>query len=169
MADDHQSLEDIKHLWENNKELFSKGRANLRMLNACLINLIEQIEKNGDRDIHSEELRQIFGDKRSFVLDIDSTKNLLEELKIKLERLEYCQESMKMIRDQRGRRNPSKDNNVDSGITSASSQLLTCSIDSTVLDAVQYSCIQEETPHSSDNNDTSTNGTENEEINGTQM
>jgi hypothetical protein len=103
MADDHKSLEDIKRLWENNKELFSKGRANLRMLNACLINLTEQIEKNGDRDIHSEEIRQIFGDKQSFVLDIDRTKNLLEELKIKLERLEYCQESMKMIRDQRGR------------------------------------------------------------------
>ena len=30
-------------------------------------------------------------------------------------------------------------------------------VDSTVLDAVQYSCIQEETPHSSDTNDTSTN------------
>lgn len=103
MADVHKLLEDIKRLWEINKELFPNGRANLRMLNACLINLTEQIGKNGDRDIHSEEFRQIFGDKRSILLDIDSTKNLLEEFKIKLERLEYCQESMEMIRDQRGR------------------------------------------------------------------
>jgi len=102
MADDITSLEDINRLWEIYKELTSKSRANLRILNASLTNLTEQI-KHVDRDIHSEELKQIFGDKRSFVADIDSTKNQQKELKIKLERLEFCQEHMKMIRDNRGR------------------------------------------------------------------
>jgi len=100
MADDNTSLEYIKRLWEIHKELTTKSRANLRYLNASLTNLTEQLE-NGDRDIHSEEFKEIFGDKRSFVADIDSTKNQHEELKIKLERLEFCQEQM--IRNNRGR------------------------------------------------------------------
>lgn len=46
---------------------------------------------------------------------------------------------------------------VDSGIASATSQLLMFSMDSTVLSISQSTCIQEETPHSSDTIDTSTN------------
>lgn len=102
MADDSTPQENIKRLWEIYKDLNYRSRANLRILTASLTNLTEQIE-NGNINIHSEELKQIFGDKRSYVADIDSSKIQLEELKIKLERLEVCQEHMKMIRDNRGR------------------------------------------------------------------